>query len=70
MNGDSGSHENHTDNQSQLTSPPHRKPRVWTWQALCAVVGFAGGIVSALFGAVFTALSWLPVPRSAAAYLP
>lgn len=73
MNGDSGSHENHTDNQShqsQLTSPARRsKSRVWTWQAICAVVGFAGGIVSALFGVVFTALSWLPVPRDAAAHL-
>jgi len=69
MNGDSGSHENHADNQSQLTSPPRRKPRVWTWQAICAVVGLAGGIVSALFGVVFTALSWLPIPRDAAAHL-
>ncbi len=69
MNGDSGSHENHTDNQSQLTSSPRRKSRVWTWQAICVVFGFVGGIVSALFGVVFTALSWLPVPRDAAAHL-
>ncbi|MFN2455879.1 MAG: hypothetical protein ABR577_16845 [Pyrinomonadaceae bacterium] len=69
MDGDSGSHENHTDNQSQLTSLPRRKSRVGTWQAICAVFGFAGGIVSALFGAVFTALSWLPISRNSAAYL-
>ncbi len=72
MNGDSGSPENHSDNQSnqsQLTSPPRRKSRVWTWQAICAVFGFVGGIVSALFGVAFTALSWLPIPRNSAAHL-
>jgi len=68
MNEDSKSHEELASNQSQLTSTPRRRRTIWTWQALCAISGLAGGIISALLGSLLTIVSWLPIPRNSAAY--
>ncbi len=68
MNEDSKSHEELASIQSQLTSTPRRRKTIWTWQALCAIFGLAGGIISALLGSLLTIVSWLPIPRNSAAY--
>jgi len=35
----------------------------WSWKSLGAVLGLCCGILSPLFGAILTALSWLEGPR-------
>jgi hypothetical protein len=41
----------------------------WTWQAMGAVVGLAGGLVTIVFGSVFSIISWFTKSKSIGSFL-
>jgi hypothetical protein len=45
------------------------KNQGWTWQAMGAVVGLAGGLVTIIFGSAFSIISWFATSKSTGSFL-
>lgn len=41
----------------------------WTWQAMGAVAGLAGGLVTILFGSVFSLVGWFAKSKATGSFL-
>jgi hypothetical protein len=41
----------------------------WTWQAMGAVIGLAGGLVTILFGSVFSMIGWFAKSKATGSFL-
>ena len=41
----------------------------WTWQAVCALLGLAGGVLAPFLGATFDVISWFTQSHTAVSHL-
>lgn len=55
--------------ESQKTLEYRTQSNCWGWRSFGALVGLLGGIVAALLGSVFTAISWITGVEGNGAYM-